>query len=69
MIMYELYDETVGDIVSYHKTIEGALKALSRKIEALAKPLSSDWEPGMDSAGNPIEFALAYKVIGHKLEE
>ena len=64
MTIFELYDVTIGDHISYHKTIEGAVIAMSKAVEKLAKALDHDYE------GDPsVDFELRYRVIKHVVKD
>jgi hypothetical protein len=64
MKVFELYDKIVGDTISYHQTIEGAVKAMSEHVAKLAPAMQRDY--GEDSK---VDFELAYCVFSHEVKE
>lgn len=63
--VFELYDLITNQRVSYHRTIKGAVTAMSEAVAKLAPALHSDYE-GDTSFGY---FELRYRVIQHKIKE
>lgn len=62
--MFELYDEVLGDTLGYHKTLEGALKAMSEAINKVFPGLCQDCK-----GDETVDFTLKYRVLKHKLKE
>ena len=63
--VFELYDLITENHVSYHRTIKGAVTAMSEAVAKLAPALHSDYE-GDTSFGY---FELHYRIIQHKIKE
>lgn len=64
MKVYELYDVTLSDTVSYHATIEGAVNAMGERIKELAKSLQHNL-----CNDKKVDFTLSFTVISHEVKE
>lgn len=62
--IFELYDDIVLQHVSYHKTLEGALAAMSQAIDKIAPGLCRDYEED-----DRVDFSIKYSVKTHKVKE
>lgn len=62
--MFELYNTTVGDTISYHKTLKGALDAMRESIEKVTPALCRDYE-----TDDEVDFDLTYSIKSFELKE
>ena len=61
--VYELYDALLGDHVSYHSTLRGALIAMSEKIRDITPALVRDMEDDKS-----LEITLTYSVKSYEVK-
>lgn len=61
--MFELYDDVVGNTLSYHQSLSGALTAMAEAITKLNPALCRDYENDPS-----VDFKLTYRIVSHELK-
>ena len=62
--IFELYDCVVDEHISFHKSLQGALAAMSEAVAKITPGLCRDYE---DDAS--VDFNLKYQVKSHIVKE
>ncbi len=60
--IFELYDDICDQHVSFHKTLESALKAMGEAVVKISPALCRDYE-----GDTKVSFQLSYTVKSHRV--